>query len=298
MKSSRIIAGLAAGAIALSLAGCSSTGESAESPAADPASSEFFDLLPADIQDAGTVTVGTEAYYPPYEYLDTDGSTVIGFDIDLLDAVTQRLGIDYTLENVAFDTLLPSLDAGRYNVVVAAVTDTVEREENYDFVNYFLAGQAIITLAGESDGLSTLDDLCGLTVAVLQDSAQEAMLEDLNSAACASDNVEVMRQVSDTDALLQVQSGRAAASLTQEAVGRYNAAQVGGGSVFEVANDEVIEPSLLGYVFAKGDTEIQEAFQAALQSLVDDGTYAEILAEYELDAAAVETVTINGAGSQ
>ncbi|MGB4780202.1 ABC transporter substrate-binding protein [Microbacterium sp.] len=298
MISRRILAGVAAGALAITLTACAGSAGPTADTTTPTASGEFFGLLPADVQSAGSVTVGTEAYYPPYEFLDTDGSTVIGFDIDLLNAVVARLGIDYKLENVAFDTLLPSLDAGRYDVVVAAVSDTAERQTNYDFVDYFLAGQAIITLAGETDGLSTLDDLCGLTVAVLRDSAQESMLNDLNSGACASSPVDVLSQPSDTDALLQVQSGRAQASLAQEPVGRYNAKQVGGGSVFEVANSETIEPSLLGYVFKKGSADLQTAFQTALQSLIDDGSYAAILDKWDLGSGAVETATINGATAQ
>ncbi|GAA3652262.1 ABC transporter substrate-binding protein [Microbacterium marinilacus] len=288
--------GLAAFALSgLLLAGCAggSSAPETEAPEGDApavtADEELHALLPADAQEDGVV-VGTEAFYPPYEYLDADGSTVIGLDIDLLDAVTARLGISYTLENVAFDTLLPSLDGARYDIVVAGMTDTVERQANYDFVDYFNADQAIIVASGNPEGISTIADLCGQTVAVLVDSTQQEIL----SEADCDEPIDILTQPTDNDALLQVQSGRAVATLTQEATGRYNASQIGGGSAFEVANTESIDPRPLGYVFQK-DSELVEAFQAALQSLVDDGTYAEILAGYELDAAALETITVNGA---
>lgn len=279
-------------------------GETADDTEADgapggetQADEELHALLPEHIREAGSVAVGTEAYYPPYEFIDPeDGETVIGLDLDLLDAVTARLGIEYDLDNVAFDTLLPSLDSGRYDVVVAGITDTAERQANYDFVNYFAADQAIIVAAGNEEGIASMADLCGLTVSVLVDSTQQGLLEALGDDECAGDPVDVLTQQTDTEALTQVQTGRAAALLTQEAVGVYNAEQLGGGSVFEVANEESIAPIPLGYVFAKGDDELRDAFQAALQSLLDDGTYHDILAEWGLENAALDEITVN-AGS-
>ncbi|KQZ05085.1 hypothetical protein ASD19_03555 [Microbacterium sp. Root53] len=288
----------AAAALALSgllLAGCAG-GASTESEAPETAISadeELHAMLPADVQESGSVVVGTEAGYAPYEYMDTDGSTIIGLDIDLLDAVTARLGIEYTLENVAFDTLLPSLDAERFDLVVAGMTDTVERQANYDFVDYFMADQAIIVAAGNPEGIGTLADLCGHPVSVLVDSTQQGILE-AQSAEC-DEPIEILTQPTDSDALLQVQQGRTVAMLTQEATGRYNAAQIGGGQAFEVANTESIDPSPLGYVFKKGDDELVAAFQAGLQSLVDDGTYGEILASYELESSGLDEITVNGA---
>ena len=291
---------LAWGGLALAgvlVAGCSGQAEEAPAESEAPAvetDEELHALLPEEIQEAGSVTVGTEAYYPPYEFIDEDGETIVGLDIDLLDAVTARLGIDYELDNVAFDTLLPSLDAGRYDVVVAGITDTAERQENYDFVDYFSADQAIIVPAGNPEGISAMSDLCGLTVSVLVDSTQQSMLEQENAASCADDPIDILTQQTDTEALTQVQTGRAAALLTQEAVGVYNASQVAGGSAFEVANEDSIAPTPLGYVFAKGNDQLRDAFQAGLQSLVDDGTYVEILESWDLENAAVDEIVVNG----
>lgn len=292
-------AALAFGAIALSSLALTACAGGADEPAvngdneaAAEADEALHAMLPQAVQESGTVSVGTEAYYPPYEFIDDDGQTIVGLDLDLLDAVTARLGIEYELDNVAFDTLLPSLDSGRYDLVVAGITDTAARQANYDFVNYFAADQAIIVAAGNEAGIGAMSDLCGLTVSVLVDSTQQTLLEE-QSAQCAGDPIDVLTQQTDTEALTQVQTGRADALLTQEAVGVYNATQMGGGSVFEVANEESIAPIPLGYVFAKGEDELRDAFQAGLQSLVDDGTYEEILAEWGLENAALDEITIN-----
>ena len=94
---------------------------------------------------------------------------------------------------------------------------------------------------------------------------------------------------------MQVQSGRDVASFTQDAVGSYNAATIGGGNQFEIANSEALLPSRDGIVFTKEDAQLRDAFKAALEKLIADGTYDEILSKYQLESGAVDTVTINGA---
>lgn len=269
-------------------------GAAAAEVEADP---ELNAMLPEDIREAGTLEVGTEALYPPYEYLDEDGQTIIGLDPDLLDALTGRLGVEYTLTNTAFDGLLPALDGDRFDVIAAAVTDTTARQQNYDFVDYFLAGQAIVVASGNPEGIAGVEDLCGQPVSVLVSSAQEELLNQFNGEQCAADPIQITALPTDQDALLQVQSGRATASFTQEPVGRYNAAQIAGGGAFEVANAETLFPSPLGYVFDKEDTQLRDAWQAALQSLIEDGTYTEILESHGLESGAVDEATIN-AGTQ
>jgi len=284
------------------LAACGGGGDD-DSAAAAPSGSEaaaqveaddaLTAMLPQEIRDAGTVEVGTEALYPPYEYLDEDGQTIIGLDPDLLDAITSRLGIEYNLTNTAFDGLLPALDGDRFDVVAAAVTDTVARQQNYDFVDYFLAGQAIVVASGNPEGIKGVEDLCGQPVSVLVSSAQESLLTQFNNEECASDPIQVTALPTDQDALIQVQSGRAVATFTQEPVGRYNASQMAGGNAFEVANDEPLFPSPLGYVFDKEDVQLRDAWRAALQSLIDDGTYTDILSSHGLESGAVDEATIN-----
>lgn len=284
-------------------AGAGGAGGGGEAPAATApaaeveADAQLTAMLPQEVQDAGSVDIGTEALYPPYEFLAEDGQTIIGLDPDLVEAITSRLGIDYTLTSTAFDGLLPALDGDRYDLVAAAVTDTTARQQNYDFVDYFNAGQAIVVAAGNPEGIEAVEDLCGQPVSVLISSAQEGLLQRFNTEECAADPIEITSLPTDQDALIQVQSGRAVASFTQEPVGRYNAAQIAGGSAFEVANTETLFPSPLGFVFDQEDTELRDAWQAALQTLIDDGTYLEILEAAELGSGAVEQATIN-AGTQ
>jgi polar amino acid transport system substrate-binding protein len=197
---------------------------------------KLHDSLPADIKEAGKVTIGTEALYPPFESFANDNDTIVGLDPDLARSLGQVLGVDVEFTHTAFDGLLTALDGGRYDLVMAAITDTKDRQEVYDFVDYFLTGQAIVVKAGNPDDIEGITDLCGQPVAVLKASTQEKMLGQFNEEECADDPIEIDSFPSDKDALMQVQSGRDVASFTQDAVGAYNAATIGGGNQFEIAN--------------------------------------------------------------
>jgi polar amino acid transport system substrate-binding protein len=296
----RPAAWLAAAAATCSLVtACGGSAETDAKPqssiAAQEKDAKLHAALPADIRDAGVVKIGTEALYPPFESLADDNKTIVGLDPDLAKALGEVLGVKVDFTNTAFDGLLTALDGGRFDLVVAAVTDTKEREAEYDFVDYFMTGQSIVVKKGNPEKITGVEDLCGRPVAVLRASTQEKLLEGFNDAECKGDPIDVTALQSDKDALVQVQSGRADASFTQDAVGVYNSQTIGGGNQFEIANSEALLPTPVGIVFTKEDTELRDAFKAALEKLIADGTYDEILANYELESGAVDSVTINGA---
>ena len=100
---------------------------------------------------------------------------------------------------------------------------------------------------------------------------------------------------SDRDALIQVQTGRSEAAFTQDAVGAYNAKNIGGGTAFEIGNSEALLPVPVGIVFAKEVTQLRDAFQAALKEVIASGAYEEILAKWDMSTGSFEDATINGA---
>lgn len=293
-----LAAAVAAGAL---LSSCGASDESR--PAAgggEPVASEavdqlLHDSLPADVKQAGKVTIGTEALYPPFESFADDNETIVGLDPDLAQALGQVLGVEVEFKHTAFDGLLTALDGGRFDLVMAAITDTTDRQQVYDFVDYFLTGQAIVVTKGNPEGIEAITDLCGQPVAVLKASTQEKMLGQFNEEECADDPIEIDSFPSDKDALMQVQTGRDVASFTQDAVGSYNASTIGGGNQFEIANSEALLPTPVGIVFTKEDTQLRDAFKAALEKVIADGTYDEILADYQLTSGAVDSVVVNGA---
>ncbi len=295
----RRLAWLAATAAACTLfAGCggSSSESSATAPVAEQQENqELHDMLPDDIQAAGKVSVGTEALYPPFEQFASDNKTIEGLDPDLGKALGEVLGIEVEFTHTAFDGLLTALDGDRFDLVIAGITDTKEREAKYDFVNYFMTGQSIVVKKGNPSDIHGIADLCGKPVAVLKASTQEKLLGEFNQEECASDPITIGSFPSDRDALVQVQTGRSEAAFTQDAVGAYNAKNIGGGTQFEIGNSEALLPVPVGMVFGKEDTQLRDAFQAALKEVIASGAYEEILAKWDMSTGSFEDATINGA---
>ncbi|MGW2093080.1 ABC transporter substrate-binding protein [Promicromonospora sukumoe] len=276
------------------LTGCATDSDPAEGATqAVEVRPELRALLPGELRaESARIAVGTESGYPPFEYTNEAGR-IVGFEIDLFDAASKRLGLKYNFVDMPFDSLLGELYASNVNALAAAMSDTTERQIDYDFVDYYNDSDAIMVPAGNPEGIKVLADLCGRVVAVLTGSTQADALAALNAKECSAKRAKVLQFDTDADALAQVQAGKADAELTQWSTGAYNAKQIGSGDIFEVANTEIINPTPLGFVFLKGDVEMVRAYQAALQSLIDDGTYAEILAKHDLSAGALTAATVN-----
>jgi polar amino acid transport system substrate-binding protein len=293
---------VAVAALAVLAAACgggSATGTSSAASAVptQTQNAALNEKLPAAVRTAGTVKVGTEALYPPFESFGADNKAIVGLDPDIAAALGQVLGVSLPMTHTAFDGLLTALDGGRFDIVMAAVTDTKAREAKYDFVDYFMTGQAIVVKKGNPAGIKGVPDLCGKNVSVLVSSTQEKLLGEFNTKECAAEKINVTALPSDKDALLQVRTGRADANFTQDAVGRYNARTIGGGNQFEVANSEPMLPTPVGIVVDKKNSQLRDALKAGLEELIANGTYAKILARNDLSGGAVKDVTINGATS-
>ncbi|MDR7383959.1 ABC transporter substrate-binding protein [Promicromonospora iranensis] len=277
------------------MTGCStSSDESAEAAEqtveVDP---QLRAMLPGELLAESTrITVGTESGYPPFEYTNEAGR-IVGFEIDLFDAASDRLGLKYTFHDMPWDSLVDELYASNVDIVAAAMSDTAERRADSDFVDYYNDSDAIMVPAGNPEGITKLTDLCGRTVAVLVETTQAEALTGLNAGDCRAKPVKIVEFETDADALAQVQAGKADAELTQWSTGAYNAKQIGSGDVFEVGNTEIINPTPLGFRFLKGDVQLVGAYQAALQSIIDDGTYAQILEKHDLSEGALATATVN-----
>lgn len=119
----------------------------------------------APASDLGTVVIGTNAEYPPFEFVNEEGD-ITGFDIELIDAIASEAGFEYELVNTRWDGIFVALASGEFDAVISAATITAEREEMVDFSDpYFEAGQRIVVRAGDSE-ISGPDDLAGLPVGV------------------------------------------------------------------------------------------------------------------------------------
>jgi len=294
-----VAASAASAALALAITGCSNS-DTATTPQAtgtvpsQSAKASVADKLPANVKSAGVIKIGTEALYPPFESFAGDNKTIVGLDPDLAAALGQVLGVKVQFTHTAFDGLLTALEGNRFDMVMAAITDTKVRQSKFDFVDYFMTGQAIVVKKGNPKGIKTVADMCGKNVSVLSASTQLKLLNEFNTKDCASNKINVAAFPSDKDALLQVQTGRADASFTQDATGAYNAKTIGGGNQFEIANTEPLEPTAVGMVFGKDDTQLRDALQAALKEVISNGSYEQVLGKYGLTSGIYRDASING----
>lgn len=124
----------------------------------------LFGLLAACTPDDGALVVATDATFPPFEYVEEESKAIIGFDIDLMDAIAERAGLDIRYQNVAWDPLLAGMADCQYDMAISAMTITPERAEQFSFSDpYINAGQIIAVQAG-NDTISGPDDLAGATI--------------------------------------------------------------------------------------------------------------------------------------
>ena len=272
--------------------------EDAASPSGSGASASsdapLADQLPAAYREAGVIKVGSDVAYAPVEFFDTDGKTVLGIDPDIAAALGEQLGVEFEFTNATFDGLITAVRSKRFDVVMSAMSDTKERQAELDFVDYFQAGTSIIVKKGNPEGITSLDDLCGKTIALQRGTTQEdvAATQGEKCKADGKGELKVLAFDKDTDALLQVKNGRAVADMNDFPVAAYNAQTSGGGNDFEVVGEQ-IEAGPYGIGVRKDDTELRDALKAALEAILENGTYEEILEKWDVTQGAVDEITVN-----
>jgi polar amino acid transport system substrate-binding protein len=232
---------------------------------------------PAKLVTAGTLTVGSDAGYPPQEYIDASGKAV-GMDIDIAEEIASRLGLTLKVVNFKFDDIIPALSAGQFDMVISAMTITDERKKVVDFVPYFDAGQAVLVAKGNPKGIKTLDDLSGKTAVAEQGTTEEQTLKDLNDklTAAGKPKVNVLTYPSDTDAVDQLRVGRADATLHDSPVAAYYAKI---NPAFEVAIAD-FDSAPEGIATAQNNKAMGDAVNAAITAMKSDGSLDAIKAKW------------------
>jgi polar amino acid transport system substrate-binding protein len=245
-------------------------------------------LLPQAVRDKGTLVVGSDIAYPPVESFASDGTTAIGIDPDIAKALGDKLGITLKFTNGTFDGLITSLTSKRIDVIMSAMSDNKKRQASIDFVDYFIVGTSIIVKKGNPEGIKSLDDFCGKTIAIQQGTTQDDVAE-AQSKKCGAKPIHILKFPTDPEALLQVKQGRAAADMNDFPVAKDIVKKTGD---YEVVGEQ-IEAGPYGIGVRKEDTQLRDALQKAMQAIIDDGTYAKILEKYDVTDGAVKTATVN-----
>lgn len=285
-----------AAAAALALTGCVNNaategggGQVADTSGIQPDSAAVA-LLPDDIKASGTIIIGTDAEYPPNEYKNDKGEPV-GWGVDLANAVAAKLGLTPKWEILSFESIIPRIQEGAVNLGSSSFTDTLERQKSVDFVNFLDAGSQWVAAAGES---VDPNNACGLTIAVQSTTVQDTDELPAKNQACldaGKDGIEVLRFDGQPEVTQAVVDGRAAAfsadlPVSVDAVNQLDGKLQLVGDMFDAAP--------YGFATEKG-SDMTKAVQAALQSLMDDGTYLDILTKAGFESGALPKATINAA---
>lgn len=288
-------AGALAAAGALLLSACGD--DSGDGGGGVDTDAPLYESLPQGVKDEGKITVGSDIAYAPIEYYDEDNE-VTGIDPAIADALSEQLGVPFEFQNGTFDGLVLGMNSGRYDVIMSAMTDTKERQEGVsedaeggaDFVNYFKAGSAILVAAGNPEDVNSPEDLCGLTVASQRGTANEALVQQQSDVCDAP--IDMLVNDADDESITQLQSGRAQVVVTDFPVALYNARTAQGGDAFEVVGEQ-IDAAPYGIAVPKDNPELRDALQQAMQAIIDDGSYDEVLEEWDAQTGAIEEATVN-----
>jgi polar amino acid transport system substrate-binding protein len=275
-------------------AATSAATSAATAAATGAAGGETIDISGVAELEDGTLTFGSDIAYPPIEFLD-DSNNPVGLDIDLANAMGEVLGVEVVFENGAFDGLLPALDAERYDAIMSAMSVNDERKAIVDFVEYFNAGYGVVVAAGNPEGVASLEDLCGLTVAVQEGTLQAEAIEgsaaagDGQSKKCTDageDAIELLKFGTDPEAVQALIAGQADANISDFPVAAYSASENEG--EIELVTGYQFNPGPYGIALRKTSTDLNDVLQAALDQIQADGTYETILEKWNLAAGAVE----------
>ena len=249
--------------------------------------------VPAAVKSDGKVVIGTDSSYAPSEFLDTDGKTVIGFDVDLFNAVAAKLGLKTQWVSAPFDAIIPGVESGKYEMGISSFTINPERMQQVNMVSYFNAGTQWGTKQGNPSGIQP-DNACGKKVAVQTATVQDT--DDVSSKrqqACKSAGkpaIAIDRYQRQDQATAAVVSGKDDAMLADSPVVAYAVKQTNGqlqllGNIYDSAP--------YGYVVKKDQTDFAQALSGAVGAVISDGTYKQILTKWGVEAGAITNSAVN-----
>ncbi|MDO4267031.1 MAG: amino acid ABC transporter substrate-binding protein [Eubacteriales bacterium] len=284
----RLLSAVMAGMMAVSLAGCG--GNTAETTAAESqteassgadssaaeSAEESDESTEAAASEAagGTFTVGFDQNFPPMGFVGDDGEYT-GFDLDLAKEVASRLGLEFVAQPIAWDAKDMELEAGTIDCIWNGFTMN-GREDAYTWSEPYMDNSQVFVVKADS-GISTLADLAGKVVEVQTDSSAE---KALNDDAELTASFSALQTTPDYNtAFMDLEMGAVDAIAMDVIVAGYQIEQREDGDQYKIL-DETLASEEYGIGFKKGNTELRDKVQTALEDMAADGTLAEISNEW------------------
>jgi polar amino acid transport system substrate-binding protein len=274
------------------LAGCGGSSVPESPDSGGRVNQGLHDRLPRAILAAGTIRVGTDASYAPASFFGSNGRHIVGFEPDLGAALGKVLGVRFEFVNVEFTTMLPKLTSRKIDLAISAMTDTSDREKQADFINYFSAGTSIVVQRGNPKAVTDLQDLCGHVVAVEEGTVQVDLLQR-SQQKCVGGPIKIRQYSTNSDALVQLRTGRAVAVLNDFPPAAYLASGATTKAHYQLASNTQYEPGLYGIAVAKDQSQLRDVVRDAMKELIRTGAYARVLNKWGVTDGAIRQTSIN-----
>lgn len=274
MKMTRSIAALAGAAVTITLALSGCGGDASANKNTNPSVKTIA---------AGTLTVGSDLTYPPYDML-TDGKPA-GFDVDVMNAVAEELGLTPKFNDTRFAQIVAGIKANRYDVIASTLYISASRAKEVDFVPYFQTGNSIISPVNGS-AFATPQDLCGKTVGIVTATVIAKILPGQESDKCKAAGkpaISVKEFPTDPEASQALFAGQVDAQMTDAAVAKTVVDKSNGR--LHITSTSVIYPIAVGLGVQKGNTEMKTALEKTIDSLTKSGKLAELAKKYNIEPA-------------
>ena len=255
-------------------------------PPADP---QVQALVPEEIAARGSISIGTNPPFAPFEFKDSQGN-IIGFEMDLAAAVASVMGLDLEIRQQDFAMILPAINGGTIDFGATGFTDTEERRQGFDFIDHLYAGIQWAQQSGEPP--VDPDHACGLTVAVQRTTVAETDDVRPKSAECEARGekpIEILSYETADQAATALVWGRADALSADSPITAW-AIERADGKI--TTTGEVFAAAPYGFATPKG-SQLTDAIAAAMQVLIDSGDYERILAQWNITDGLVDQALIN-----
>ncbi|MCR5824920.1 MAG: transporter substrate-binding domain-containing protein [Lachnospiraceae bacterium] len=275
----RVLALMCTAAMALGMiTGCGSAATKTESSTATTTASSI-DISDVQLMNDGVLTVGCEVGYPPFEDFAEDGTTPIGFDVDIITAVAEKLGLQVNIVNTAWDGIFAGIDVN-YDCVCSAVTITDERKETMLFSTPYIKNyQAVVLPAGSDMTIESFMDLDGKTIAVQKETTSDELMSDYQSTGTI--DVEIVANEKITSCFTQLTNGEVDAVVVDSTVADGFVLK---SDDYVIAYKDDAEAEEFGIATGHDNTALQKAINEALAELEAEG-YIQETYDYWFGAA-------------
>ncbi len=220
---------------------------------------------PYHLLTPGVLTVGSDTTNPPLEYADPATHTTWGFDVDLITALAQRLGLKVNLLTSKYETLINELSDGRYDAVISGMSITPDRQQQANFMPYLNAGESLLVQAGNPQHIIGLANLCGMAVGVQSGTVEQLDLQAASSACTESGKSAIaITSLADEDPVVQLLAQQKVVATFQDSpVTDYYIKQYPG--QFAVGGS-LIKADLDGIAVGKDNSSLFNALQTTFSS--------------------------------